>query len=539
MPNYRDTAKDNGSQVTSRIPVITTEHINDFTTTGLVQTIDNEAGNITNGVVDRYAGETDRFYVTDRPLTTTYTVPADGTAVSAKGRGVHVWSSNNKTYIVNDVTVYENTYATAITGNLSASSARRVYFAEWSSAAADYLFIIDPSQGRGYYINSVEVPLTLHEMTGTGSTVTALDAYDFTNFPSDATTGVAMSDGAVVLDNYLFVANQDGKIYNNSTVDNFLQWPVANIVTAERQNDILSAIVLSKDHLVALGSQSIELFYDAANVSPASPLSARTDIFYTNGLSSGTTGTYIGEGFWQAGDDIYFISNTSSGDFSLSALKNFELVSVSTSTVNSFLRGVSTFSQGDYTLGGFSSGGHTYVLATMYDNPIVTGGVPILTLVYDAGVSAWYVWNTPVASITTSYPVKDNTSVVKSNITAGMQLILTNGDVIYIDDRLDGLQVGFTVILDNIEFDTTNRKFMHSLAYVGSLVDPAVAATMEISWSDDNGTNWNTPIEIDLAVGEQLNRLGSFGRRKFKVANTSVQKLRMEALEVTYTKGNS
>jgi len=89
-------------------------------------------------------------------------------------------------------------------------------------------------------------------------------------------------------------------------------------------------------------------------------------------------------------------------------------------------------------------------------------------------------------------------------------------------------------LITNIEVDTNNRKFLHSLEYVGN--KPVNSQSLLIEWSDDEGQNWFSST-IDINTRTQINRLGSFDRRRFRMTYSGDEQIRMEALDATYSQG--
>jgi len=523
MPNYKEGSSSSKSRKTVRVPVVTNEHISAIDTTSGSSVISEEATSITNGIIDKYAGDPDRLYVTNRPGAELLQDASAGGG-SDVGRGIHYWGAEDKLIFVNGNKVYETNYATPISGTTS-FSIDRVYFAEYTGASlGNYLFIIEPVGSRGYYLDSGDNPLVLRSMLNSGNTVGSGDAYDFNFFPTILEGYGPMADGAVELDQYLFVASKDGKIYN-SAVGNYLDWSTESFTTAERKNDDLLAIALSKDHLVAMGFISTEFFYDAANAT-GSPLANRTDIFYSNGIANG-------QAFWIDGDDIYMVGTKPSGDFELYIIHNFELNPVSTSTINTMLQSSSAFSLETFVLSGFSLGGHTYAVATFFD-----GATIVQSFVYDKYSDAWYLWD-DVPDTGPGFPIIDSTSRTSSTVNIGIQFIGSNGDIIGMTDQITSTTATFAaeIIIGNLEFGTTDRKFMSCLKYIGNVHDTS-PILLGVQWSDDDGATWSTLINIDIALGEQLNRLGSFERRKFKFTLPS-SRIRMEGVELTYTEGTT
>jgi hypothetical protein len=636
MPNYRKvTGGLNRSRSTFRIPVVTSEHIASFTG----GTISNNAGMMYNVVVDKYAGEQDRLYITQRPtvglfddasdtvsihydtetgafgvgeLLTGGTTGATGTIIAVndqgtegvlsvtplagaftstpetitdsgtgsatsgvvcdntKGRGTYYWGATGLRFFVNDTCIYRVDYDHPVaywtnsdgesTG--MTSGGEKVYFIEWSSVNTNYLFIINPAASQVFVIDDSLDTLAINvkdvvddaalALAGTGAPFDAGDSWDFSGMPMTSTLGGTnvMAHGAEVLDKYFILAKKNAEIYT-SNVDDFLIWSALDFTTAERENDQLLAISKSGDHILALGERTTELFYDAANPT-GSPLAPRKDVFYQKGIANG-------ENVWTDGNDVYFLGVKPTGDFLLYVVKDFKIKEISSSTLSSYLRHGRTEATLSTTLSGFSSGAHTYLILTVYN----ASGQTIVSLVYDAYSGLWGEWETTLIGLTDFPLVGWSTRTPETPVTA--EGIFNNGDLFYINDNFVPLDTTATtayfvgsystgdystsssgdettdgvimkVEVTNIELDSSDDKFMHKLQAVANLT--LASQTLTVEWSDDEGVTWYSGT-LDTSYYGQINRLGKFVRRRFRLTYQGTEALRLEALDVTCTQGGN
>ena len=576
MGNFRPIGGASG-RTTARLPILTDEHINKFSGA----TITDRSGLITNGIVDNYAGDKERVYLTQRPSVKIFDDASD-TTVDASGRGLYYWSANSTRYFINKGTIYKSTYdnpltvstSGALTGTSMADGTSKIYFAEFETVYNKYLFIVNCADGELFVIQNTtiggvgdEAPINIQDVitdigtTGTGAPFHASETWDFTGlvdvWDTSATGNGGQCCGAVVLDTYLFLGTKNGKIFN-SGVDSFFTWGATDFITAERENDKLLLIEKSKDHLVGFGERSTELFYDAANASN-SPLAPRQDIYYTTGIISGQTG-------WKDGDNIYFVGMKPNGDFHMYTLKDFQLQEDSTSTIDSYLRHGRTEAALTPKLSGFSTGNHTYAILTIFDS----SNIPQISLVWDSYTKVWYEWETTLLDnihfplITWSIRTPETPTTAEG--------MFSNGDLFFISDNfepVDGTDladayfagdynvanalpaddysatsvspeitdnVRLTAMISNIELDSTSTKFLHELKYVGNRTTSS--QTLSVEWSDDEGETWYSET-IDINKRTQINRLGSFNRRRFRVSYSGDQQLRIEGLDASYTQGTT
>lgn len=515
---------------TARIPVVTNKHITEFNTGSTAS--EQDTTQIYNGIVDKYQGDANRTYVTTRPGVTLVE-----SGVSGEGRGIYYWGNgSNRGYImvVGD-RVYRNDYVGPLpdgqlTGTLT-SSTGKVSFIEWKLGNSEYLFIVD-TYGAVYYLEGITNTVNTITQGVSGSTVQG-DAYNFNAFPAPA--GEVPVLGAVDLDDYLFIAFSDNYIYNSEAGD-FLDWSTERKVKVSTVEDDLVGIVRTNNHIAALGTRSVEFFYNVQDPTLSVPIAPRQDIFYNIGAVDHQRGST----FWSEGDDVYFLSTKPSGDFSLSVIKDLKVTEIPNSTFDSLLQHGREIDDIRPTVAGFSTGGHTYCIISLRPG----SGSPLNAIVYDTYSNLWYDWlseieNPPLFSVA-DYTFNDPTTPAppRGMFANGTTFTILN-DLKPVDNNGSDILITPEVLLGNIEFDTADSKFMHSLNVV-TQATLNTTAIINISWSDDAGTTFTTPVPINVLDGEQVNKLGKFSRRQFKLTwdDTTDTALRVEALEVTYTQGD-
>ena len=152
-------------------------------------------------------------------------------------------------------------------------------------------------------------------------TVTWICRGRYNNYPTTT------SASARILNGYVFVC-VGGDIYN-SDLDLPDSWNTSDFISTEIYPDDVVALAKYKNYLVAFGTNTIEFFYDAANTS-GTPLARQEGILHNIGC--------IGQGTVTDSEDvIYWISQTSSGTYSVWTLEKFEAKKVSTPEIDVFL----------------------------------------------------------------------------------------------------------------------------------------------------------------------------------------------------------
>ena len=180
-----------------------------------------------------------------------------------------------------------------------------------------------PTVANGYYYEVTVAgtssgtqptwPTTLGD-TVTDGGVTWVCRGRYNNFPVTTSTSVRTLNG------YIFVI-VDGDIYN-SDLDLPDSWNTSDFISTEIFPDVVISLAKFKNYLVAFGQNTIEFFYDAANVS-GSPLQRQEGVVHNVGC--------VGQALVaESEDNIYWLSQSSSFNYSIWKLDNFKIEKVST-----------------------------------------------------------------------------------------------------------------------------------------------------------------------------------------------------------------
>ena len=205
--------------------------------------------------------------------------------------------------------------------------------------------------------------------------------------------------GFVVLDDYGFVMDPDGNIYNSANAD-FTSWAAADYIAAQFENDGGVALAKSGLYIVAFGYYTTELFFDAGNAS-GSPLSPVQNGVFTIGCAHGRSVKQVENTLiWMAqskGDG----QSTTKGRF-IAKMDGTNFQRISTPDIDRIL---DADDLGTIHACVYKVAGHSY-----YHLMLKNSGI---SLVFDLSTDQWYVWSTRRTSSTISL-----SSVVTSNGTA-------------------------------------------------------------------------------------------------------------------------
>jgi hypothetical protein len=415
-------------------------------------------------------------------------------------RGMFFWPDQSKLlYCVgrNVYVVNVNTLSSTTLVNVFASSSGVVGFCEFLYANGD----VKICATDGTAVNG------LVTIDAANTVVACADADLPTHIPSP-----------VFLDGYLFLARSNTAEVWNSLVDNPLSWNPTTFITTEMEADKVTQIIKLNNYLLAFGKETIEYFWDAANAAPDSPLQRNdTPIKLTS---------YIG-GAAVYGNKVFFLGSDAGGQPDVFMLKDFKCESIGTPSISRYL---SSATDGTVNWAGniISAQGHTYY--------IVTAGAS-KTFIYDVDTNLWMRWAYQGQS---TFDLAQACLVTTStNATTYFALAANSSAIYYFDKDLyqdSGTNFTCTVVTENNDFDTMNRKNMSRLTIVGDRTP--IDANMLLSWSDDDYQTFSTARSInlnqDLASTYQL---GSFRQRVFKLQFTANTLMRIQDLEVNINKG--
>lgn len=320
----------------------------------------------------------------------------------------------------------------------------------------------------------------------------------------------------VYLDGYLFVVKTASADIYNSDLNNPMSWTGGSFISAEMEGDFLTRIAKINNYIVAFGSNSIEYFWDAANV--GSPLQRNDTPIKLN--------TYLA-GFAQFGNVIYYIGVDESGQPDVYKLKDFNIENLGTPTISRYLN-TANVAVGSWTAGIVASKGHTFY--------IINAGTT-KTYALDLETKLWDRWAWKQTAV---FPIQDYVGVITTNnaysyftIADGTSNIYKMNDTVYQDNATT-----FTCVItpEKIDFGTMNRKTMRRLTVLGDR--PSTNASIDISWSDDDFQTFNTARSVNLNQNlPSTYNLGWSRQRCFKLSYTANENLRLQELEVEINKG--
>ena len=429
-------------------------------------------------------------YLIKRPGFQASITPASGNAAN----DVHVWVGNANKLITSfgttNSTIYDSTTSLGnITGACTGITETIL------SGTANLAFTSSDNTGW-YYAAS--------------GTLTKISDGDF---PGNASRTLAGTFAH--MDGYAFVMDSTGRIYN-SDVNSLTAWTANSFTTANLNPDSGVGCVKHRNHIIAFGAESYEVFYNAGNTA-GSPLGRRDEASRKIGLVNAKSVCTIE-------DNLAFVGTSALGGLAVYVLDGFSPIRVSTPEIEAQL--VLT------TASNVSISACKWMGRTLIAVCIGSG-----TYVYCIEEKAWHEWSsqTPLwhRMSGSSSGVVYVTYAVSTASTLGKVYIVNPSNFVFQDDSVSYTASFQSSLIDN---GNTDRKTMDELVVVADTTTSS--STLSISFSDDDYVTWSTPRTIDLSSDrKKLPRCGAFRRRSVKLSHSSNTSMRIQALDAKIRQG--
>lgn len=423
-----------------------------------------------------------QFFLRERPgmisvLDTTHT---------GVGRGMAYFNGHYYTAIGNHL--YQDTTQVATLGN----STGHVGFTEYNGTYTS-LIVVDG-------LNGYEVKLDL--------TVTQITDVDF---PSPH------CPYPVFLDGYLFLAKAGTDDIYNSDLENALSWTPGNFITAELYPDPLVCLSKNVNYLIALGTSTVEHFYDAG-IGAGSPMQR-------NDSAVAQMGCPAPESVVSSDDAIYFIGQTDNGGRSVWHISGFDSKELAIPVVKQHLDSEGTN----------ISQAVGYVVRTMgHKFYVIT--TTTRTWAYDVEEQMWHEWtyNDDLTPFICKYSCDIGDGLPKMLHPSNGNILSLSGTVAH--DAINSttnVPIYGVITTNKMDFSSNNRKACYRLSMIGDAPNSAGDVPISVSWSDDDYQTWSTPRTIQLHGNFQaLTQLGMFRRRAWKFVYNQDYPLRLEGFEL-------
>lgn len=319
------------------------------------------------------------------------------------------------------------------------------------------------------------------------------------------------------LEGYAFIMDSTGRIYN-SDINSLSAWTANAFASTNVVPDSGIGCVEYRNHILAFGSRSMEVWYNAGNPS-GSPLSRRDEATRLIGLINYHAITKIV-------DMLAFVGTSNLGALEVYLMDGFEPRRISTPEIESQL---TLMGVNDVYVSAKKEAGRTFI--------VVSG--PATTYVYCVEEQLWHEWS----SQTPLWQFMDGIASGSSYVTYAVSALSTSGKVYSVNPagftyQDDGVAYTATFQLSQYDGGSSDRKIMPSLRVVGDRAGST--STLSISFSDDDYATWSTVRTVDLSTERpELKKInGSFVRRAVKGTHSANLAMRLEALETDVRKAS-
>lgn len=430
-----------------------------------------------------------KYYLKKRPG-----LQYDSFVASGEGRGIYIY--NGHKYVVIGPALYiDGVFSTTL-----GTSTGPVGFCEYSGTE-QWLMLLDGVNGWG-----------IKQSDGSVNQITNA------NFPTPHIPFPVSIDG------YFCVTKANSAdIYNSDLLDP-TAWTSGNFCTAEMFPDNITALVKNNNYIYAVGSASIEYFYDAANAS-GSPF-LRNDSAV---LQFGTNAPYT---VVQTDNEVILVGDSGNGGRAVWTIDGFTPKDVSTEPIKQAL---------DQEAGQLANAvgycirisGHKFYVLTLASSGRV--------LVYDFEEMMWHEWQFGDTSSPFYAPFSADSTLgfpYMLHKTAGT--IMKFEEEAFVDTPTSTDTFGITCVATTVklDFDTIKRKMMSRLVIVGDSPNGTTNCPISVSWSDDDYNTYSTPRILNInGTMSAILRLGQFRRRAFQFVFNQPYLLRLEAIEVDINTG--
>ena len=345
------------------------------------------------------------------------------------------------------------------------------------------------------------------------------------NFPANTVPGWAYLDGT------LYVMDSAGNIWG-SGINSLAAWTVLNVIQASSQADAGIALAKQLAYVVAFKQWTTQIFYDAGNPPPGSPLSLIPEAQVPYGCLNGASVQSI--------DSILlWVTYNQSNSPQVALMENLSAKIISTPAVDRILTlaTFTSFTSAPEIMIGILSwsvkvAGHRFYGITLQALNI--------TLVYDIDQKLWYIWTDvngnywPVSNIAymPSYQLG-----VTNPFNPGMILAQSWYDGVV--RPLDGCYTYPTdygnvfpvdIYTPNFDAGTARRKTLNML-WVSA--DQQVGSILQSRYSDDDYQTWSEFRDIDLSSDMPMSdREGTFRKRAYDFRHQLPTALKISSVDL-------
>jgi hypothetical protein len=419
------------------------------------------------------------------------------------------------------------------------------------------------------FTNNVTTPVRFAEFIDATNTKKLLlvDGTEGFIFPSTGGAGTKIVDPdfpsphvpfPVVLDGYMYLAKAGtGDIYN-SNLNDPSAWTAGDFLSAEMYPDNIQALVRVNNYILAIGTQSSEYFYDAANAT-ASPL-ARVD------GAALPFGTLCPNSVAVNRNTVILLANNNDGEATIASIENQRFTDIGGNFIVPLLssRIAASLSTQQGVIGYFFRHRSELFYGLCFSQQTTTTAMTPQyspTFIYSFSAKKWTEFRLGSTG-TAAFPVCFTQAPVSVSLGLTTYCVgnYSSGGTVhsYLGNLIDATSTATDTIgstsntiyqefrTPNLEFDTMNRKFMSRVGIEIESGDSSFTTTdsLTLAWSDNDYQSWSSttlPLST-MDAGSSNNyfpfvtQLGSFRRRAIKGSYVG-KPIRLYKLQIDINKG--
>lgn len=420
-----------------------------------------------------------KYYLKKRPgLANFHTLPG------GLAQGMFYWNGNYYYAIAGELYVNGTPIFTL------ATSTGEVGFCEYRDDSTDELFMCDGI--KGYLVHSDNTVFTITDP----------------NFPSGHIAKPVFFDG------YIFLAGTNTQTIHNSKLQDPTTWPSDGFIDAEMFPDQLVGLAKVQNYIAAVGTTSIEWFYDNANAT-GSPLQRNAPAVTQFGCPAPDT-------INQTEKELILVGSTANGGRTIWVIDGFQPTEIANIPVREAidLEGASLSQASANTI---QVGGHKFYVLNLLASQ--------RTFVYDFEEQMWHEWTSGSGQNNFGWRYaadSGNGSPVWLAFSGGPSVQMNPS--YYLDTNVP---ITCTVITTKIDFDTIKRKRLYRLSLIGDGPNGDNNVPIIVSWSDDDYNTFTSGTTLNMNSSySTITQLGYTRRRAFKFVYQQSYPLRLEAFEV-------
>jgi hypothetical protein len=348
---------------------------------------------------------------------------------------------------------------------------------------------------------------TVKLVAADGVTIITIDTTNTVVAGTSPDQPAAFEPNIIYLDGYVFLVKSGTADIYNSNLDDPLLFTAGDFITAEMLPDTLVRIARLNNYILALGSGSIEYFFNAANAS-GSPLQRNETFVKQVGFLGGIAAKE---------NTIYFVGYAQRNAPQVYRLEDAKIEEVDNPPLRRFTNQYNSFNAVTV-----SYGGKDFYILNVGD----------LTYQMDIDTKLW----TRIAYQATSiFPANFAVNIRRSSNKHTSVVVLNgSGTMVYFDAntyRDSGVNFSHIGQTESQTFETLHEKTMSRLLVYADR--PVSTSSMQIQWTDDDYQTFSTARSVSLNTEKpKLDRLGRFVRRAFKYTYTDNYPLRIKYFEV-------